>query len=285
MEIVLHKEKRNDYCFYQTDMEAEIAERLEMERELRQAIERDDLVLFYQPKMDFKTGLLIGAEALVCREHPGEGIIGPNVFIPLAEESGLINKLSDWVLEEGVRQLKTWISRGYKLTLALNLSVKDLIAEELYSQLENLMKRNKLPRNVLEIEITESTLMNHPELMSTELMKIKDLDISVAIDDFGSGYSSLNNLRRLPVDVLKIDRSFIQDIETDPSDGAIVSGIIALAGTLSMETVAEGAETEGQKKNSQKTLAAIVSKVIWWPSPSQQISLKLNSWLTTKQPS
>jgi EAL domain-containing protein (putative c-di-GMP-specific phosphodiesterase class I) len=110
------------------------------------------------------------------------------------------------------------------------------------------MKRNKLPRKVLETEIIESTLMNHPELMSTELVKIKDLGISVAIDDFGSGYSSLNYLKRLPVDVLKIDRSFIQDIETDSSDGAIVSRIIALAGTLSMETVAEGAETEGQKK-------------------------------------
>lgn len=163
-----------------------------MERELRQAIERDDLVLFYQPKIDFKTGLLIGAEALVRCEHPGEGIIGPNVFIPLAEESGLIIKLSDWVLEEGAHQLKTWISKGYKLTLALNLSVKDLIAEELYSQLENLMKRNKLPRKVLETEIIESTLMNHPELMSTELVKIKDLGISVAIDDFGRGYSILH---------------------------------------------------------------------------------------------
>ena len=241
------KEKRNDYCFYQTGMEAEIAERLEMERELRQAIERDELVLFYQPKIDFKTGKLTGAEALVRWEHPTEGIIGPNVFIPLAEESGLINKLSDWVLEEGARQLKLWINKGYKLSLALNLSVKDLMAEELHGQLESLMKRNKLPRGVLEIEITESTLMNHPELMSTELVKIKKLGITVAIDDFGSGYSSLNYLKRLRVDVLKIDRSFIQDIETDPSDSAIVSGIVALAETLNMETVDEGIETEGQR--------------------------------------
>lgn len=246
------KEKRNDYCFYQTGMEAEIAGRLEMERELRQAIERDELVLFYQPKIDFKTGALTGAEALVRWEHPEEGVIAPNVFIPLAEESGLINRLSDWVLEEGARQLKRWIDTGHELTLALNLSVKDLMAEDLHSQLESLMQRNQLPRDVLEIEITESTLMSHPELMSTELVKIKDLGISVAIDDFGSGYSSLNYLKRLPVDVLKIDRAFIQEIETDPSDSAIVAGIIALAETLNMETVAEGVETEGQRRILKK---------------------------------
>lgn len=234
------KEKRNHYCFYQTGMEAEIADRLEMERELRQAIERDELVLYYQPKIDFKSGALIGAEALVRWEHATEGTIGPNVFIPLAEESGLINRLSDWVLEKGAKQLKTWIGKGYKLTLALNLSVKDLLAEELHIQLENLMLRNELPKNVLELEITESTLMNHPELMSTELVKIKELGISVAIDDFGSGYSSLNYLKRLPVDVLKIDRSFIQDIETDPSDSGIVASIITMANTLNMTTVAEG---------------------------------------------
>ncbi len=241
------KEKRNDYCFYETGMEAEIAERLEMERELRQAIERDELVLFYQPKIDFKTGALTGAEALVRWEHPEEGVIAPNVFIPLAEESGLINKLSDWVLEEGARQLRLWLDSGHQLTLALNLSVKDLMHEDLHSQLESLMERNQLPPGVLEIEITESTLMSHPELMSTELVKIKDLGISVAIDDFGSGYSSLNYLKRLPVDVLKIDRAFIQEIETDPSDSAIVAGIIALAETLNMETVAEGVENEGQR--------------------------------------
>lgn len=145
------KEKRNDYCFYQTGMEAEIAERLEMERELRQAIERHELRLFYQPKVDFATGKLIGAEALVRWEHPQEGIIAPNVFIPLAEESGLINKLSDWVLEEGARQLRAWLGKNYQLTLALNLSVKDLMAENLHTQLQDLMNRHQLPKEVLEL--------------------------------------------------------------------------------------------------------------------------------------
>jgi EAL domain-containing protein (putative c-di-GMP-specific phosphodiesterase class I) len=252
-------------------MEAEIAGRLEMERELRQAIERDELVLFYQPKIDFKTGALTGAEALVRWEHPEEGVIAPNVFIPLAEESGLINKLSDWVLEEGARQLKRWIDRGHDLTLALNLSVKDLMAEDLHSQLKSLMQRNQLPKDVLEIEITESTLMSHPELMSTELVKIKDLGISVAIDDFGSGYSSLNYLKRLPVDVLKIDRAFIQDIETDPSDSAIVAGIIALAETLNMETVAEGVENEGQRSILKKLgCNSFQGYLVAKPQPAEQ---------------
>ncbi|MDG2502750.1 MAG: EAL domain-containing protein [Porticoccaceae bacterium] len=242
------KEKRNDFCFYETGMEAEIADRLEMERELRQAIERGELELYYQPKIDFCTGDLVGAEALVRWNHPTDGILGPNVFIPLAEESGLINQLSDWVLEQGASQLRGWLSKDYKLTLALNLSVKDLMAEELHGQLEALMRRHSLPKNVLELEITESTLMSHPELMSTELVKIKSMGISIAIDDFGSGYSSLNYLKRLPVDVLKIDRSFIQEIETDPSDSAIVSGIIGLAQNLEMKTVAEGVETEAQRE-------------------------------------
>jgi len=145
------KEKRNDYCFYQTGMEAEIAERLEMEHELRQAIERRELRLFYQPKVDFATGKLIGAEALVRWEHPQEGIIAPNVFISLAEESGLINKLSDWVLEEGARQLRAWLAKNYQLTLALNLSVKDLMAENLHTQLQDLMNRYQLPKEVLEL--------------------------------------------------------------------------------------------------------------------------------------
>jgi len=219
-----------------------------MELELRQAIERGELELYYQPKIDFRTGDLVGAEALGRWNHPTDGILGPNVFIPLAEESGLINQLSDWVLEQGTNQLRSWLSKDYKLILALNLSVKDLMAEELHSKLEALMRRHSLPKNVLELEITETTLMSHPELISAELVKIKSMGVSIAIDDFGSGYSSLNYLKRLPVDVLKIDRSFIQDIETGPSDSAIVSGIVGLAQSLGMKTVAEGVETDVQRE-------------------------------------
>ena len=276
------KEKRNDYCFYQTGMEAEIAERLEMEHELRQAIERHELRLFYQPKVDFATGKLIGAEALVRWEHPQEGIIAPNVFISLAEESGLINKLSDWVLEEGARQLRAWLAKNYQLTLALNLSVKDLMAENLHTQLQDLMNRYQLPKEVLELEITESTLMNHPELMSTELAKIKQLGISVAIDDFGSGYSSLNYLKRLPVDVLKIDRSFVQDIESDSRNSAIVAGIIALAQALDMHTVAEGVETEEQRSILKELgCSSFQGYLVAKPQPAEQFEQQFLSNIET----
>ena len=242
------KEKRNNFCFYEQGMEAEIAKRLKLEQELRKAIDEDELVLHYQPQVRLKTGELIGAEALVRWQHPAKGLVSPDVFIPLAEESGLINQLSDWVLENAAVQLKHWIQKGHKLTLAVNLSVKDLMAEELHTKLHDLIQRNSLPKNVLELEITESTLMDHPELMITEINKIKRMGITIAVDDFGSGYSSLNYLKRLPVDVLKIDRSFISDIESDPSDSAIVAGIIGLAKSLKMGTVAEGVETEEQRQ-------------------------------------
>ena len=241
------KEKRNDFCFYERGMEAEIAKRLKLEQELRKAIESDQLVLHYQPKIDFKTGDLVGAEALVRWEHPLKGLVPPDVFIPLAEESGLINPLTDWVLENIAMQIKLWLDQGHRLILAVNLSVKDLVQEDLHTKLEDLIKRNDLPKDVLELEITESNLMDHPELMIKELNKIKKMGITVAVDDFGSGYSSLNYLKKLPVDVLKIDRSFISDIESDPNDSAIVAGIIALANNLGMSTVAEGVETEPQR--------------------------------------
>ena len=241
------KEKRDDFCFYEPGMEAEIAKWLKLEQELRKAIDSDQLVLHYQPQIDFKTGDLAGAEALVRWEHPLKGLVAPDVFIPLAEDSGLINQLTNWVLENSAMQIKRWLDEGYSLTLAVNLSVKDLTQEDLHTKLEDLIKRIDLPPNVLELEITESTLMDHPELMIKELNKIKKMGITVAVDDFGSGYSSLNYLKRLPVDVLKIDRSFISDIESDPNDSAIVAGIIALAKNLGMSTVAEGVETEAQR--------------------------------------
>jgi len=242
------KDKRNDYCFYESGMEAEIAKRLKLEQELRKAIDGDELVLHYQPQISLETGKLIGAEALVRWTHPIKGLVAPDVFVPLAEDCGLINQLTDWVLEHVAVQLKQWLEDGHKLTLAVNLSVKDLMQEDLHAKLHDLIQHHQLPKNILELEITESTLMEHPELTITELEKIQKMGITIAIDDFGSGYSSLNYLKKLPVDVLKIDRSFIVDIESDPNDSAIVAGIIALAKSLHMTTVAEGVETEAQRR-------------------------------------
>ena len=246
------KETRNNFCFYERGMEAEIAKRLKLEQELRKAIDGEELILHYQPQLDLTNAKLVGAEALVRWQHPLKGLIPPDVFIPLAEESGLINQLTYWVLERVAVQLKQWLDKGRHLTLAVNLSVKDLMQQDLHTKLKNLLDRVGLPGNVFELEITESTLMEHPELMITELEKIREMGMTIAVDDFGSGYSSLNYLKRLPVDVLKIDRSFVSDFESDPSDRAIVSGIIALAKSLNMSTVAEGVETPGQRKILQQ---------------------------------
>ena len=246
------KEKRNHFCFYEQGMEAEIASRLKLEQELRKGIQENELVLYYQPQIDMHTGKLVGAEALVRWNHPTKGLVPPDVFIPLAEESGLINQLSDWVLKNGVLQLTKWLAQNHRLTLAINISVKDLMAEQLHTKLQRLIRQHNLPKNVLELEITEGTLMKHPEVMISELKKIKKMGISIAVDDFGSGYSSLNYLKRLPVDLLKIDRSFIRDIESDSSDVAIVTGIVALAKSLTLKTVAEGVETESQRAILQR---------------------------------
>lgn len=242
------KEERNNYCFYETGMEDEIAQRLELERELRHAIEHEELVLHYQPKVDLTSGELVGAEALVRWEHPERGLLSPFHFIPLAEETGLINQLSDWVLEEAANQMRLWNNQGQGMSVAVNLSSKDLLVGDIHNKLRSLIHRYQLPRNVLEIEITESMLMEKPEVIEKELKKIQDMGITIAIDDFGSGYSSLNYLKRLPVDVLKIDRSFVCDIEADPNDSAIVTGVVALAKSFNLKTVAEGVETERQRE-------------------------------------
>jgi diguanylate cyclase (GGDEF)-like protein len=240
------KDNRNGFCFYDSGMEIAISKRLEMERELRKGIEQNELLLFYQPKIDFKNPSLIAAEALLRWQHPERGLLGPDEFISLAEETGLIEQLNDWVLHAGVKQLSDWLVAGYQLTLSLNLSLKGPIAQALERRLTGLINRYQLPKDCLELEITESALIDQPKLIMVELSRVRKLGVKIALDDFGSGYSSLNHLKNLPVDVLKIDRLFIRDIENDPSDSSIVKSIVYLARALKMKTVAEGVETEQQ---------------------------------------
>jgi len=240
------KEQRNNYCFYVEGMEDEIARRMEVERELRHAIQDDELCLFYQPKMDFSTGEMIGAEALIRWQHPRRGLLSPDMFIPMAEESGLINQIGDWVLERACRQLKDWGDDGRRLQLAVNLSSKDLQVEGFDKKMQRLVEEYSIQPGTLELEITESTLMENPEELEVELNALCAMGLTLAIDDFGSGFSSLNYLKRLPVDVLKIDRMFIRDLEKEDNDKAIVSGIVALASSLGLRTVAEGVENQEQ---------------------------------------
>ena len=237
------KENRNDYCFYVQGMEDEIARRMELERELRHAIGAKQLVLFYQPQIDLSNGEIMGAEALIRWQHPVHGLVPPDTFIPLAEESGLINQVSDWVLEDACQQLKRWSEAGHNLKVAVNMSSKDIQVDGFNEKLRHMIDKYDISPNMLELEITESTLMENPEELESELNAMREMGLTLAIDDFGSGFSSLNYLKRLPVDVLKIDRMFIRDLDKDENDMAIVTGVVALATSMGLQTVAEGVET------------------------------------------
>lgn len=242
------KASRDGFCLYKPGMEMAMSRRLESERELRKGIEQNQLELFYQPKFDLKNASLVGAEALLRWQHPTKGLIGPDDFVPLAEESDLIEELNSWVLDTGIKQLCNWVNAGHQLTLALNLSLKGPIVRQLKETIPALLNGYQLPAGALELEVTESNLISQPELIMSELSKIRQLGVRIALDDFGSGYSSLNRLKQLPVDVLKFDRLFIQDIEKDPKGASIVESIVLLAKALNMQTVAEGVETDRQRQ-------------------------------------
>ncbi len=240
------KKNRNGYAYYKEGMEDELARRLELERELHQAISAGELVLHIQPQQCFADGSVRSAEALVRWQHPKHGLLGPNQFIPIAEETDLINQVGRWVLEETCRLLSEWSSNGYEIRLAANISGRELLGVGLEQRLAKLIAQYGLDPSMLELEITESMLMENPQQSERELQVLKKMGLTLAIDDFGSGFSSLNYLKRLPVDVLKIDRTFILDIETDPNDTAIVAGIVALAKSLDLQVLAEGVETQEQ---------------------------------------
>ncbi|MCL4129556.1 UNVERIFIED_CONTAM: hypothetical protein GTU68_017352 [Idotea baltica] len=246
------KENRNDYCFYVQGMEDEIARRMELERELRQAIDANQLVLYYQPKIDLSNDKVMGAEALIRWNHPVHGLVPPDTFIPLAEESGLINQVSDWVLKDACDQLQRWNKAGHNLKVAVNVSSKDIQEEGFTEKLRQMIEQYNISPKMLELEITESTLMENPEELEGELNAMREMGLTLAIDDFGSGFSSLNYLKRLPVDVLKIDRMFIRDLDKDENDMAIVTGVVALATSMGLKTVAEGVETAEQYRLLQK---------------------------------
>ena len=242
------KKHRDRFCFYKSGMASEISSRLELQRDLRKALDQNEFRLLYQPKIEFKTGSLVGAEALLRWNHPVKGVVGPNEFIEAAETSGLISKINNWVLEEGIKQLNKWLKSGYKLTLSLNISLSGPTLDTLYNKVSSMIQKYPATMGLVELEITENALISEPKKIGKELLKIRDLGVSIALDDFGSGFSSLNHLKEIPVDVLKIDRLFTGGIETNSEDQAIVKSIINLAKELNIETVAEGVETEAQKK-------------------------------------
>jgi diguanylate cyclase (GGDEF)-like protein/PAS domain S-box-containing protein len=236
------------YRFYEASMNAAAAGRLSLENGLRRALERDELRLFLQPQVDVVSGEAVGAEALVRWQHPERGLLAPGEFIPLAEETGLIVPLGEWVLRRACEQLRDWRDAGWELpTIAVNLSPRQFRQPELIERIRELLREHDLDARHLELEITEGVLMGSNRATLEALQEIRAMGLRISIDDFGTGYSSLSYLTRLPVDTLKIDGSFVRDIATSPDSVSIATAIIAMAGSLKLSTVAEGVETDSQR--------------------------------------
>jgi EAL domain-containing protein (putative c-di-GMP-specific phosphodiesterase class I) len=243
------KEKgRNNFQFFLPDMNVRAVERHKLEVSLRRALEQRDFVLLYQPQLNIKTGKVIGAEALIRWNDPERGLIAPGGFISVAEESGLIEPIGRWVLSEACSQLRRW--RGQNLPavrVAVNISARQLLdPKEFLAYVNRVLDETGLEPRLLELEMTESLLLANVEENAGILRKLGQLGVRIAVDDFGTGYSSLAYLKQLPIHSLKIDRTFVRDIESDPEDAAIIKAIIAMAHGLKLKVTAEGVETRGQ---------------------------------------
>ncbi|MBU2569287.1 MAG: EAL domain-containing protein [Gammaproteobacteria bacterium] len=238
---------RNTYQFFSSGLTTGAFERLIMENALRGAVARNELLLYYQPQINLLDRTLAGVEALVRWQHAELGLVSPGQFIPLAEDMGIIGEIGEWVLNEAVRQMAEWQADGFDVPLAsVNLSVQQIDREDLAGQISAALERVNIPAKHLELEVTESMIMRQPEQAMRILDNLRQQGISLSIDDFGTGYSSLAYLKNLPLDRLKIDQSFVQDIGRDKHGEAIVRVIISLARNLGLEAVAEGVESEEQ---------------------------------------
>ncbi len=238
---------RNTYRYFADEMTAAARERLQLESRLRRAVAQGQLCLHYQPQVELATGRVVGAEALVRWQDPEEGLISPVRFIPVAETTGMIGAIGAWVLGEACRQGRRWLDQGHPpLTIAVNVSPRQFYLGDLAAQVTQVLEETGFPAQWLELEITEGALIEREHDALQTLHKLRDLGVRVAIDDFGTGYSSLAYLKRFPLDVLKIDRSFIADIPHDPDDMAISAAIVALGSSLGVKVLAEGVETQAQ---------------------------------------
>jgi len=239
------EEGKNNFQFFMPAMNKQAHHRLLLENKLRNAIEQNHFKLFYQPQMDLKTGQIIGTEALIRWFDPEEGMISPAEFIPLAEDTGLIGQIGDWVIETACREMKALQDKGFpKIKVAINVSAFQFRhGKHLIQAILKALEDYSFSAELLALELTESILIDDIKETLKTLNTIRGLDITLAIDDFGTGYSSLSYLKQFPIDILKIDQSFIRDITTDKSDKAIVSAIIAMAKQLEIDVLAEGVET------------------------------------------
>jgi diguanylate cyclase (GGDEF)-like protein len=246
----LYKAKRSggaNYQFYTADMHERASRRLSLETSLRRAIQNQEFLIHYQPRVSVDTLEITGVEALVRWRHPQLGLISPAEFIPLAEYTGLIVPIGEWVLREACLQNKNWQNQGFaSIRMAVNISARQLRDEAFANTVIRILKETDLAPQHLELELTESSIMQNAELAANVLSRLKSMDINISIDDFGIGFSSLASLKRLPIDALKIDKSFVSDAPSEPDDSALVMAIITLAHNLRLRVIAEGVETEEQ---------------------------------------
>jgi diguanylate cyclase (GGDEF)-like protein/PAS domain S-box-containing protein len=240
------QEGRNNVQFYSQDMSERTEKRVDLLGRLRGAIARSELQLHYQPQVDVRSGAILGVEALLRWNDPGRGLVPPAQFIPLAEDTGLIVPIGEWVLREACAQARRWEDAGYGLTMAVNLSARQFRQKRLIQLVSDILGASGLAPARLELEITESTMMQHAEEAVTGLHALHELGVQLSLDDFGTGYSSLAYLHRFPVHTLKVDQSFVRDIKSDRDDAAIVSTVITLARQLGLRSLAEGVETREQ---------------------------------------
>jgi diguanylate cyclase (GGDEF)-like protein/PAS domain S-box-containing protein len=238
---------RDNYAFFTERMDAEIRDKLAIQSQLRGAIARDEFEVHYQPQMCLRGGTLAGAEALLRWNNAVLGRVPPNRFIPLAEEYGLVNSIGDWVLESVCAQIKRWRDAGLgDVKVSVNLAAGQFANDATVPYVESTLRRFGVPPSCLGLEITEGTVMGDPDKAVAALHRLKDIGVSISLDDFGTGYSSLGYLKRFPIDTLKIDKSFVDDVTTSANDAAIALSVISLAHNLNMQVIAEGVETREQ---------------------------------------
>lgn len=239
---------RNRYQFYVASVDSEIRRRRELEKDLREALAHDQFYLVYQPQISYRDKRVVGVEALLRWQHPRLGLVPPDQFIPLAEQNGCIVAIGEWILDQACRQLREWHDQGFnELRMAVNLSTVQLHHNELPRVVNNLLQIYRLPPASLELEVTETSLMEDISTAAQHLLSLRRSGALIAIDDFGTGYSSLSYLKSLPLDKIKIDKSFVQDLMDDDDDAAIVRAIIQLGKSLGMQVIAEGVETAEQE--------------------------------------
>ncbi|WP_127495546.1 putative bifunctional diguanylate cyclase/phosphodiesterase [Paenibacillus glycanilyticus] len=259
---------KNDCMLYSESWSNSSFERLTLQHEMYRAIQRKEFILLYQPQYDLVSGMMVGVEALVRWRHPAKGMIPPGEFIPIAEESGMIVQIGDWVLEEACRQNKEWQDAGLPpMPVSVNLSIRQFVQQDLATKVASVLEKTGLKPEYLDLEITESMTMDTGHV-SRCLLELTDMGVGISVDDFGTGYSSFHYLKNFPIDRLKIDRSFVRDIQQDPSDAEIVAAIIAMAHNLNIQVIAEGVENEEQMEFLRKHNCDEMQGYFWSPPVS-----------------